>query len=66
MTKYVTGLVLVLGTMALGCSPAPTEKTAQTKPSTGKSVDEGFLMNGGNVLRCSTPDGGFTTICRTP
>jgi hypothetical protein len=64
--RKLAGLILVLSA-ATGCNAsAPADKTAQAKAAADKSVEQGYFLNGGNVLRCSTPDGGFTTICRTP
>jgi hypothetical protein len=60
-------LCLVPGFFLIGCAPpqAPAQQSTQAKAPSDKSVDEGYPLNGsGGVLRCRTPDGGFTTICR--
>ncbi len=67
--KAVCGIAIGLfqGFFLIGCAPpqAPAQQTTQVNIPSDRSVDEGYPLNGsGGVLRCRTPDGGFTTICR--
>jgi hypothetical protein len=56
-------IVMLCGAL-LGCS-APAEKQNAQSPA-DRNVDTGFYQAGGALVRCSTNDGGFTTICRSP
>ncbi len=46
----------------VGCTAAPTDRAAEA--TSEKVQGTQYLMLGGAVARCTTNDGGFTTICR--
>ncbi len=46
----------------IGCTAAPTDRAAEA--TSEKVQGTQYHQLGGAVARCTTNDGGFTTICR--